>query len=104
LVRRAVGNAASWLFVFVVLSLNGFGIYLGRFLRWNSWDVLFNPKSLFYELLERLFHPMDHLQTIAFAGLFTLLFSAVYLMLLAFTQLHLEHRQLVPVKRSEGSS
>jgi uncharacterized membrane protein len=102
LVRRAVGNAASWFFVFVVLSLNGLGIYLGRFLRWNSWDVLFDPARLFYSLLEGLSNPMGHLQTIAFAGLFTLLFSAVYLMLLAFTQLHLEHRQLVPVKQSEG--
>jgi uncharacterized membrane protein len=98
LVRRAVGDAASWLFVVGVLALNGFGIYLGRFLRLNSWDVLASPKSLFYGLLEGLFHPMEHLQSIAFSGLFTLLFSAVYLMLLAFTQLHLEHRQLVSVK------
>jgi uncharacterized membrane protein len=104
LVRRTVGNAASWLFVFVVLSLNGLGIYLGRFLRWNSWDVFFNPIGLFNELLEGFSRPMEQLQSIAFAGLFTLLFSAVYLMLLAFTQLHQEHRQLVPVKQSESRS
>jgi uncharacterized membrane protein len=102
LVRRTVGSAASWVFVIAVLALNGVGIYLGRFLRWNSWDVFFNPASLFYDLLEALSHPREHLQTIAFAGLFTLLFSAVYLMMLAFTQLHLEHRQVAAVKGREG--
>jgi len=93
LVRKTVGNAVSWLFVLSVLTLNGFGIYFGRFLRWNSWDVLFRPTSLFYDLLEGLRNPFDYLHTIAFAGLFTLLFGAVYLMLLSFTQLQLEHRQ-----------
>jgi uncharacterized membrane protein len=93
LVRKTIGNAASWLFVLAVLALNGFGVYFGRVLRWNSWDVLFRPASLFCDLWEGVCNPLDHLQTIAFAGLFTLLFSAVYLMLLSFTQLHLESRQ-----------
>lgn len=93
LVRRTVGNVASWLFVLGVLVLNGFGIYFGRFLRWNSWDVLFRPTILLNELLDGLLNPAAHIKTIAFAGLFTLLFSAVYLMLLSFMQLQLEHRR-----------
>jgi uncharacterized membrane protein len=88
LVRRTVGNTASWVFALGALALNGFGIYFGRFLRWNSWDVFFRPTSLFYDLLEGLRNPFAYLHTIAFAGLFTLLFGAVYLMLLSFTQLH----------------
>src|SRR5262245_21880173 len=93
LVRKTVGNAASWLFVIAALTLNGFGIYFGRFLRWNSWDVIFRPTSMFYDLMQGLRNPFDYMHTIAFAGLFTLLFGAVYLMLLSFTQLSLEHRQ-----------
>jgi len=93
LVRRIAGKAASWLFVMAVLVLNGFGIYFGRFLRWNSWDVLFRPSSLIGEIIDGLLNPMAHMQTIAFAGLFTLLFSSVYLMILSFTHLHLEHQQ-----------
>lgn len=93
LVRRSAGRAASWLFVFGVMVLNGFGLYFGRVLRWNSWDVLFRPDSLFFELLAGIRNPWAHTQTLAFAGLFTLLFSAVYLMLLAFTQLQLEQQR-----------
>ncbi|HZS07538.1 MAG TPA: DUF1361 domain-containing protein [Blastocatellia bacterium] len=93
LVRRTAGRAASWLFVLGVLVLNGFGIYFGRFLGWNSWDVLLRPTGLLFEVLDGLVHPLEHLQTLAFAGLFTLLFSAVYLMLVSFTHLQLEHRQ-----------
>lgn len=85
--------SAAWLFAIGALALNGFGIYFGRFLGWNSWDVLFRPTSLFHDLLEGLRNPFAYLHTIAFAGLFTLLLIAVYLMLLSFTQLHLEHRQ-----------
>jgi uncharacterized membrane protein len=93
LVRRTVGRAASWLFVAGVLLLNGFGVYFGRFLRWNSWDALFRPTSLLNNLWDGLLHPREHMQTLAFAVLFTLLFSAVYLMMLSFTHLHLEHQR-----------
>lgn len=93
LVRRTVGKAASWLFVLGVMVLNGFGVYFGRFLRWNSWDALFRPSSLLNEVWDGLLNPLAHMQTLAFAGLFTLLFCAVYLMVLSFTHLHLEHQR-----------
>lgn len=32
--------------LFLILLLNGFGIYLGRFLRWNSWDLFLHPFRL----------------------------------------------------------
>lgn len=93
LVRRTIGKTASWFFVAAVMILNGFGIYFGRFLRWNSWDVLFRPSSLLNEIMDGLLNPMAHLQTIAFAGLFTLLLGSIYLMVLSFTHLHHDHHQ-----------
>src|ERR1044072_7559463 len=33
------GQLIAWTFALAVLVLCGFGIYLGRFLRWNSWDL-----------------------------------------------------------------
>ena len=45
-VRAGFGARAGWAVVVGTSALSGFGIYLGRFLRWNSWDVLANPTAL----------------------------------------------------------
>ena len=33
-----------------VLGLSGFGVYVGRFARFNSWDVLTRPRTLLYDI------------------------------------------------------
>ncbi len=49
--------------VIIILLLGSFGVYLGRFLRWNSWDVLTNPFSLFYQIIQRFIYPFQHSRT-----------------------------------------
>lgn len=44
----------------VVLLLCGFAIYLGRDLRWNSWDVLFNPAGILFDISDHLIHPLSN--------------------------------------------
>jgi uncharacterized membrane protein len=41
--------------LFCILYLTAFGIYLGRFLRFNSWDLLANPIDLFASSVDCLF-------------------------------------------------
>jgi uncharacterized membrane protein len=47
-----------------------FGIYLGRFLRFNSWDVLTEPYSLLRQMVTQFINPFDHLKTWGFTFLF----------------------------------
>jgi uncharacterized membrane protein len=90
LVRKLAGGLASWAFALGALSLSGFGIYLGRFLRWNSWDVFFSPLPLLADVVERVRYPMLHLRTFGFSALFSLFIISAYLMLVALTHLPAE--------------
>jgi uncharacterized membrane protein len=77
-VERAVGRPLGWLFVAVVSGLSGFGIYLGRFLRKNSWDVLLDPFDLARALSAPLLSPVAHFRTWLVAALFGSLMLVVY--------------------------
>ncbi len=41
--RERFGRGRSWIFVVLMLALGSVGVFCGRFLRWNSWDVLSHP-------------------------------------------------------------
>ena len=42
----------------ILLTLTSFGVYLGRFLRFNSWDLFQNPQNLFYEIINIIAQPL----------------------------------------------
>ncbi len=84
IVSRAFGAVTGWIFVLGVTLLSSFGIYLGRFLHWNSWDVLQDPLPIAHDVLSRIRHPFQNAGTYGFILLYTLLFLFVYLALHAF--------------------
>lgn len=53
----------GWLVAFGALFLSGFGIYLGRFLRWHSIDAVRNPLPLLGDIFERVMDPTSHPRT-----------------------------------------
>jgi uncharacterized membrane protein len=59
-VEERFGRVKGWCVAAGSLFLSGFGIYLGRFLRWNSWDVLTDPAGLFTDIAVRLLDPTSH--------------------------------------------
>ncbi len=48
------------LIISVLLFISSFGIYLGRILRWNSWNILTEPLGLLKDIKISLSHPLDH--------------------------------------------
>jgi len=79
IVQVWLGHILGWLFALIVIALSGTGIYLGRFLRWNSWDLVIQPKAIVYDLAMRLHHPLGYKHTYAFTLLFAALMFACYL-------------------------
>lgn len=52
----------SQIILAILILISSFGIYVGRFLRWNSWDVVASPNSLSKDIWIILSHPSLHLE------------------------------------------
>ncbi len=78
IVAGVIGRAGGWVFVVVVSLLGSFGIYLGRFLRWNSWDAFRDPLSKADEIWTSVSDPLANPRLVVFTALFALLFLFVY--------------------------
>ena len=48
IVAARCGRVVGWFFVLLMLAVSSLGVYMGRFLRWNSWDVLRHPVLVFH--------------------------------------------------------
>lgn len=86
-VRSLAGARVAWVAAVAVLGLASFGIYLGRVLRWNSWDVFTDP-LLLSELDGVLADPRALGMTVLLTGFLT----SSYLVLYAFMRLEGEER------------
>ena len=80
IVARGFGVACGWIFALVSLVLSGFAIYLGRFLRWNSWDVLVAPARLF-QIAGGVLRPWAHGRPLAVTLIFGVILMLGYITL-----------------------
>jgi uncharacterized membrane protein len=53
-------NRFDLLFVFPVMLLNALGVYIGRYLRFNSWDIIANPFQLIQDIIYLFIHPVRY--------------------------------------------
>jgi len=63
-VARRYSAFLGWMLVAAAVLLSGFGIYLGRVLRWNSWDMLTSPRQLSLVVANRVMNPLSNPQTL----------------------------------------
>jgi len=60
------------------LFIAAFGIYLGRYLRWNSWDIISNPFGLFNDVISRFVDPFKYPTTWGMTLLLGFLLNMMY--------------------------
>ncbi|HEX4517282.1 MAG TPA: DUF1361 domain-containing protein [Polyangiaceae bacterium] len=75
---RAAGSFTARAVVLATCWLSGLGVYLGRFLRFNSWDVIQSPRTLATTAVTQLVPPWRHAQPHAFALFFAALLLGSY--------------------------
>lgn len=78
LLKKAKGKFIAAFIIYVVMWLNAFGIYIGRFLRFNSWDIFVNPFSLISGIVEIIFNPYDYRYVWAMCFCFAFFMAILY--------------------------
>ena len=80
IIEGFLGKIIGWIFALFALGLGSLGVYLGRFGRFNSWDILLKPKSVLKEIVFNILNPMDNLGFVGFTLMFTSILLVFYLM------------------------
>ena len=94
IVTRTFNPAIGWIFAIGVTSLSSVGVFMGRFLRWNSWDLLQDPIPIAKDIYGIVRHPASNVPTYVFTILFTLLFLFIYFTIHLFSGIIRERRNL----------
>ena len=80
LIKR-LNTRTSHIIVTFVLFISSFAIYLGRYMRWNTWDLVVNPSGLIFDVSDRIINPVYHKQTFLVTILLFLLLSGIYMVI-----------------------
>ena len=76
ILKEKWSNTVALLSIVLISLLSGFGIYLGRYLRWNSWELFTKPHHLFQDIITSLQNTKAIGVTVSMACLLLLLFSS----------------------------
>ena len=80
-VPERLGRRAGHLFLVAMGVLTGFGVYLGRVERWNSWSVIQDPVRLGRDIWARIADPLAHPETLVVTLGFGACFLVAYVVL-----------------------
>lgn len=83
-ILRRRGKSVAAGVISTVLLLTSFAIYLGRNLRWNTWDVLVNPAGILFDVSERVINPFSHPQVLLTTLTFFMLLGSIYMVVWQF--------------------
>lgn len=80
-ITREFGAPTGWIVVAVSVGLCAIGVVIGRFQRWNSWDLLTQPKAVAATTLDWVRSPFAYVQPTSVALAVGAFFALAYLTL-----------------------
>ncbi|MCE7065665.1 DUF1361 domain-containing protein [Dyadobacter sp. CY326] len=79
IITRRWNERLAWLTVLISMVMSGFGIFLGRYGRWNSWDIVTQPGALARGIFKSMQDPMAIKHTLTFSFVLMLLYFAFHI-------------------------
>ena len=78
--KKRINSREASFWIGLTLLICSLAIYVGRDLRWNSWDVLTNPGGVIFDISDRLMHMSMYPQILSTAGVFFVLLGSMYIL------------------------
>jgi uncharacterized membrane protein len=78
--KKRVSVRTAGILMALTLLICSIGIYIGRYLRWNSWYVVTNPAGLLFDISDRILHPRSYPQMFTTILSFFALLGSMYLL------------------------
>lgn len=79
--NQLISSGTAWVIISISIILSGFGLYLGRFVRFNSWDLFTNPFHLFRQSLHELKNPLAMQTTMVFTLVVMVLYISMIILI-----------------------
>lgn len=67
--NKRLSKRSVWRIIAAIILLVSFAVYLGRELRWNTWDILYNPMGMLFDISDLILRPW------AYPGMFVITLS-----------------------------
>jgi len=77
LIKR-LSELKSYVFIELAILTSSFAVYLGRDLRWNTWDVIKNPAGVIVNVSDSIVNPFGSYRALNVTLLFFVLVSVIY--------------------------
>lgn len=77
-IQRNSNSTFSTIIMIVLLFPCGYGVYLGRYLRYNTWDIVTDPFDLVKASTHHIHHPFQNLNVWLFTVLFAMFLNIIY--------------------------
>lgn len=83
IIRSQIKNKYHKISVHLIILLSSIGVYLGRYGRWNSWDVFTDPLAIIDRVFQMVLHPLNNP---GFYGMTIILYAFLAFLFSFFTQ------------------
>ena len=79
--HETFGTTHELIFLYPVMWLNALGVYIGRFMRFNSWDIITSPFRLLLDVVDLLIHPAANKSAMGMVMTYSIFMTIIYLSL-----------------------